>query len=283
MCRAHFLALLLLLLGMSGEAAVRCFGSRISDEAPPIGVTAYTVPAKITPRGDFLKGRLIYKGDPPEATLIKAIELHKDRDCCLKGEEYEKRDQTWIIDKKTKGVANVVIWLEPGPAGSFALKPEDLKVNDAEIDQPHCAFVPHVLTMFPASRNGGRLVSTGQKLIARNSADITHCVKIRGDELRNPQKSVTLPPKSKINFLIAFQKKPLQVGCDFHPWMNALVFTFDHPYHAVTDMKGNFQIDRIPTGIELTVVAWHEAKKEFKREKSVFQPGENNLHWTVSK
>ena len=43
------------------------------------------------------------------------------------------------------------------------------------------------------------------------------------------------------------------------------------------------EIDRVPTLVELSVVAWHESKGEFKREKKIFGEGENKLVWKISK
>ena len=49
--------------------------------------------------------------------------------------------------------------------------------------------------------------------------------------------------------------------------MNAKVWVFEHPYHATThgefpkdkaDDFGKYEIARIPTGVEVAVVAWHE-------------------------
>jgi len=233
--------------------------------------------------GGNIKGRVVYDGEPPSERRIRAMELHKDMNSCLQGHEFEKREQTWIIDKTTMGVANVVVWLEP-PAGSFfKFRPEDVPVKDQEIDQPHCAFIPHVVAHFPCYWDGNRYVATGQRLVVHNSGPMPHNVRVRGDELKNPQRSITLPPNGRIELGVRLQREPVQLGCDFHPWMTALVLTFDHPYHAVTDSKGAFQIDNVPTGIELTVVGWHESSKVFRREKKTFQRGENNVDWKIKK
>jgi hypothetical protein len=281
--------LLLVPLMAGGDAVQRGFGSEVGSKGTGAAAVSArrsvtnAVPARAAAGGDVLKGRITYDGDLPASGPIKAMEAHKDRDQCLQGEDYEKREQNWIVDKATRGVANVVIWLEPPRGLRFDLQPESLKMKDQEIDQPHCAFIPHVVTLFPAYRDGGRYVSTGQKLVVHNSALMPHNVKVVGDPVRNPQRSITLPPKGKQELVIQFQKQPLRIACDFHPWMSALAFTFDHPYHAVTDLQGNFQINNMPTGVELTVVAWHDSKAAFKRERISFEPGENKLNWKISK
>jgi hypothetical protein len=58
--------------------------------------------------------------------------------------------------------------------------------------------------------------------------------------------------------------EPLQVvetfnvRCDLHPWMNAWVRVFNHPYFAVTDSVGTFAIHRLPPG-NYRLKAWHES------------------------
>jgi hypothetical protein len=45
--------------------------------------------------------------------------------------------------------------------------------------------------------------------------------------------------------------------CDVHGWMNAYMAVMDHPYYAVTDAEGKFEIKSLPPGT-YTVEAWHE-------------------------
>jgi hypothetical protein len=45
-----------------------------------------------------------------------------------------------------------------------------------------------------------------------------------------------------------------------HPWMKAWRMVVDHPYFAVTDAKGDFEIKNAPAGTQ-KVVVWQEAVK----------------------
>jgi len=45
--------------------------------------------------------------------------------------------------------------------------------------------------------------------------------------------------------------------CDVHGWMNAYVGVLDHPYFAVSDANGSFDIKNLPPGT-YTIEAWHE-------------------------
>ncbi len=42
-----------------------------------------------------------------------------------------------------------------------------------------------------------------------------------------------------------------------HVWMNAEMFVIPHPYYAVTDESGRFELSDVPPGT-YQIVAWHE-------------------------
>ena len=65
-------------------------------------------------------------------TEIKAMETHNDHAVCMAGAEREKIEQRWMVDPKTKGVANVFIKLVP-PAGK---KFKDLNYDEGDIVPP---------------------------------------------------------------------------------------------------------------------------------------------------
>jgi hypothetical protein len=49
----------------------------------------------------------------------------------------------------------------------------------------------------------------------------------------------------------------MKVGCDIHPYMTAWWVVLDHPYVAVTDSEGKFEIKGLPAGKHEFIV-WHE-------------------------
>ena len=59
-------------------------------------------------------------------------------------------------------------------------------------------------------------------------------------------------PKPLVN-----EKPPIQYKCTIHGWMTGYVRIFDHPYYAVTDANGNFEIKNAPVG-KFRIVYWHE-------------------------
>jgi hypothetical protein len=138
------------------------------------------------------------------------------------------------------GVANTYIFLSDIMRGA-AIDP-----RDATIDQKACEYQPHA-----------QVVVVGSKLVAVNSDEMLHSVHGRsGDSTvfnytqpifgqRSGQKKLTKPG------IIA-------IGCDAgHIWMNAFVFVTAHPYYALTQEDGNFELANVPPG-RYELVAWHE-------------------------
>lgn len=60
----------------------------------------------------------------------------------------------------------------------------------------------------------------------------------------------------------------VKVKCDVHEWMSAYLVPVTHPYVAVTDAKGEFEIGQVPHG-SYTIVAWHEVMGTMKRQVTV--------------
>jgi hypothetical protein len=174
--------------------------------------------------------------------------VDKDQVHCLaKG---DLLDEAWIVNPKNKGVQGVFIWLEDPAGNPLPVNPslQPIKQKDVTIDQPHCQFIPHTLVM-----------RQGQVLIAKNSSDIPHNFKYQGHPLVNPGGNFLEPPHSQkaIEGLKA-DKLPVQVSCNIHPWMQAWVRVFDHPYYAITDADGKFEIKLAPAG-EYRLKVWHPA------------------------
>jgi hypothetical protein len=228
------------------------------------------------PTNGTVKGYVKYDGTPPKLIPNDKIKEHNDKATCLMGSDFEKSEQVWLVGKDN-GVANVLVYLTP-PAGKiFDTKNPAVKKpfeHNAVLDQPHCAFIPHVLALYPAA---------GQKLEVKNSAPISHNTKIVGDPLYNPSPlDKNLPPKSDEIVPLKYQKEPLGAVCNQHPWMNAIIFTFNNPYFAVTKDDGSFAIDNVPTGVELHVMTWHESmgktlKDAKEAEKKSFKSGDNDV------
>jgi len=192
-----------------------------------------------------IKGQVVWKGDIPEK---KKPDVKTDKEHCLsKGELYYEDIQ---INAKNKGVKNVWVYLKPAEGNEFAkgsIKPELDTAKSVEhvIDQPCCQFVPRIL----AARSG-------DWLLVKNSAPVPHNVNYNAD---NDAFNVTVPSGGthKPKMALAAQNSPILFKCDIHPWMSGRIMVFDHPYYAVTDENGNFEIKGAPEG-KLRIFYRHE-------------------------
>ena len=214
-----------------------------------------------------LKGTVTFEGDVvlndipnKNKNLRERMAAHKDAKCCLDASAQEIVDQVWLINKKNKGLANVLVWLKPPEGTYFPIHKDDrVRKDTVTIAQPHCAFMPHMAGLYPVYFDGHKHVKTGQKLEIKNDAPAVHNVRASGDPLVNPSFNVTMPPGQKQAFALLPQKLPLALHCDIHPWMTGWIGVFDHPYFAVTTEAGTYAMPRVPTGVDVSFIAWHEA------------------------
>jgi hypothetical protein len=115
-------------------------------------------------------------------------------------------------------------------------------------DQPCCAFEPHVLG-----------VVDGQIVEVKNSAPFPHNVNVFGGAV-NPKLNETVPPGKSLDIEgWKASTTPVPVQCVIHPWMKMYIRVFPHPYFAVTDAQGNWEIKDAPAG-KWNLVVWHEGQ-----------------------
>jgi hypothetical protein len=204
--------------------------------------------------GDWgtIKGKVILDGDIPKPTEIKVDADPKE---CLKNGPLFS--QEYVVDKNTKGVRWVVVWLMPADFDSKNLKAQFKKINpDAEpkdkevvIDQPCCQFEPRVLVI-----RAGK-----QKLVINNPAPMPHNTKIDGGP-KNIDLNQLVAPNSKYAVDWDWQPTPsgaVPFSCTVHKWMKGYIRVIDHPYYAVTNEKGEFEIKGAPAG-KCRIIVWHE-------------------------
>jgi plastocyanin len=131
---------------------------------------------------------------------------------------------------------NVVVYLKDAPA-----RPQP--PIHAEIRQNHETFMPRVVAVPVGSTvdfpNDDNIFHNVFSLSAAKNFNL-------GRYPRGKSKSVT------------FEKPGLvRVFCDIHSHMSATVMVFNHPWYAIPDENGNFQLPEVPTG-KRQITAWHE-------------------------
>ena len=173
-----------------------------------------------------VKGQIVFAGDAiPEAIPYK---MTKDQDHCMsKGPQKEVK---WLVNSKNKGLANVVAFLQPERGKS--LEVHDTLKSPAQknviLDQPLCIFEPRIVAM-----------RKDQSLLVKNPAPIAHNIVIDGF---NNSYNVQMPPASEKSFTLEAGYLPNSLRCGAHEWMKGYLFVFEHPYFAVTDDNGQFEI-----------------------------------------
>ena len=154
-------------------------------------------------------------------------------------------------------VQNVFIYLPKAPAGA---KPTPSPAAEMIFDQKTCTFVPHAM-----------IVGAGQEVRIINSDAIAHNVHTyptRNGAFNNgigADNKVGIPMKYKLS-----ERSPVKVVCDYHTWMLAWQLPLDHPYGAVTNEAGEFEIKDLPAGKHKFVV-WHEGN-QLKEVEVTIQP-----------
>jgi hypothetical protein len=245
-----------------------------------------------------LKGKVMLEGDMPDISKDIIDPNQKDHDYCEKG---PTAAQNWKIGKD-KGVANVVVWVR-APKGKYFKVPKMKEAKEmVKIDQPFCAFEPHVVALYPSYYDGKKQENTGQTFEVVNSATIPHNTNWTAEnQALIPGANVILDPKTgkKVIKVQAAKEKnsggeqQVNFECNIHKWMKAYAWVFDHPYVAVTsgDKKdaadfGDYEIKDVPTGAEVEIVYWHESFGTGKSKvlKSIaLKDGDNTENFTIKR
>ena len=185
--------------------------------------------------GGTIKGTVKWQGPMPR---LVASEINKDPQVCdALGQKH--RDLERLLVSPSGGVSNTVVYLRNITAGKAMDFPEQRRF----LNQKSCRYEPHIL-----------LVPLQASLTAKSSDPILHTVHMSGSADYN------LP------FISAGQEisRPMtregvvDSRCNAgHIWMNAEMMVAPHPYYAVTDAEGKFEMTDVPPG-QYEIVAWHE-------------------------
>jgi hypothetical protein len=261
----------------SGNAAPAMdSGSKSTGEKTPVDATATAT----------IKGKVVYDGTPPTPmSLAEKMSTHADKDLCLAG---DTKDPLWIVGSD-KGVANVVVWVK-APEGKYLKTPDKMQARTDKVtmDQPNCAFEPHVVAFSPTfyDASSKKQKKTGEVFDVLNTSPKPHNTTWSGNRLINSGDNKIVAPKTTYP-IDAVPSKPdtvggedlLSISCNIHTWMTAKAAVFDHPYYAVTNKNGEFEIKDVPAGSELVLCVWHESMdpsslKNPKKENITLKAGE---------
>ena len=185
-----------------------------------------TLWAKDLPKAQSVSGVVRFDGPRPKRTPIPLTPESRKL--------YDKHPLSEVKLVSAKGeVQNVFVYVKKGlPEGKSYNAPKE----GALVNQKKSMFRPRVQGVF-----------VGQEVSMRNSDPLIHNVRSLSEENRpfNIGQPAGTPDRKKV-----FKDKegPIELRCDFHPWMRAYLFVMEHPYFAVTDAQGHFTIKGLPVG-----------------------------------
>jgi len=184
-----------------------------------------------------LTGTISYSGKSPKK---KSLKMDADP-VCSSAHRDKVYAESFILSDNGQ-LANVLVCIKDVPYDGGTPK------ESAVMDQKGCVYSPHVFG-----------IMKDQELIIKNSDPTMH--NIHSMAKVNRQFNFAMPKVVKEK-KVTFKKieDPFYIKCDVHPWMKAWATVVDHPYFAVSDSNGNYEITGIPAGT-YDVVYWHEKAK----------------------
>ena len=188
--------------------------------------------------GGSIKGSVQWQGPVPH---LVASQINKDAQICDPNGQ-KQRDLERLIVGANKGVANTVVYLKDIRQG----KALELPAPRQFLNQHSCRYEPHIL-----------LVPLQGDLQVNSSDPTLHTVHMSGAADYN----LPFPFKDQVSRRTMNREGLVDIRCNAgHVWMNAEMMVVRHPYYAVTDGDGNFEMKQVPAG-DYEIVAWHEGWK----------------------
>jgi len=214
-------------------------------------VRAYEGDPSVT--GVTVSGRVLYTGSLPKP---ERVPVHRDSKFCGETVSINKIQ----VEHASGGIDGVVISVEGINRGK-PLVPDKTVIT---FENRTCRFVP---------RTNAAVV--GSVLEILNSDPILHNTHMRIDSRSGPTILNVVQPAG-VDVII----KTLQIAgffdirCDAHTFMQASMHVFEHPYFAVTDSTGRFEMAQVPPGT-YRLRMWHEALGA--RTKTITVPSTGSL------
>ena len=177
-------------------------------------------------------------GQTPDAgSVVGHVTLTRVRGAALASTAYPGRTVGVHELPATPEIRNVVVYMKNvvyrGP----------LAVKTVQMRQEHEEFIPHVL----AITRGSTVDFPNNDPIFHNVFSLSGAARFDLGQYANGQTRGRELTKAGI----------VKVFCHIHSHMSATILVLDHPYFAVPENNGNFELPNIPPG-EYTIVGWHE-------------------------
>ncbi len=201
------------------------------------GLVAAAMSTGVAFAASTITGTVVYSGAVP---TLRPIAMDADPVCAKKHTAPVANEMLVLGKGNTMG--NIIVWVSKGlPSGKTWPAP----TTPVTLDQNGCQYRPHVMG-----------IMVGQPYRILNSDGVLH--NVHALPKINAQFNRAMPPTVK-EASAKFDKAEgmFQIKCDVHPWMNAYVGVFTHPFYSVTGADGKFTISGLPPGT-YEITAWHE-------------------------
>jgi len=215
---------------------------------PVLGEDASQTPAQAAPRWGTIKGRVVWDGGAVPKRV--APNMAQDKEACQAAARAAGKEiltENLVVNPQNRGARWVVVWLiDPRDADAQLPRNPNLPApaRTVTLDASCCFFEPHIVCL-----------REGQTLVCKNGSPVAHGFRFDGPP---PNLAQLIPPEKSLEVRDwKASPRPTVVSCAIHPWMRAYVRVFAHPYFAVTDEDGRFEIKGAPVGT-YRLVMWQE-------------------------
>jgi len=205
--------------------------------------------------GGTIKGMVKFNGTAPEPEVL---EVNKDKKVCA---VTEKKSNELVVGSNG-GIRYAVVSLTNISKGKAF--PE----GESVLDQEGCEYLPYVT-----------VVAQDHELVIKNSDGILHNIHTYSEKNKPVNRA---QPKFKKKIKEKFSEpEMIKVTCDVHGWMRGWVAVADHPYYAVTDESGAFELTDVPAG-DYEIKVWQEKLGESTQKVSVPGGGEATVTFELA-
>lgn len=167
------------------------------------------------------------------------------------------------MDLASVNLTRVVVYLESDPALDAVPPPQD----PAICAQRNKQFIPNFL-----------VISKGRNVEFPNWDHFSHNVFSRSAAA--PAFDLDRYPYGQSKTRQFDKVGVVQIFCNIHPWMRALIYVAPNPYFTRADARGNFAISGVPAG-SYTLTAWQE-RCGSQHQTIVVGPGVSpGIHFTL--
>lgn len=200
----------------------------------PAGSASPPAPTDAADGPGVIAGTITFEGTPPPA---RPLPMDSDPKCIPEPGAMSEL----LVVGPGQGLKNVFVYVKEG----LGTRTYAVPATPVLLDQKGCRYVPHVVG-----------VHSGQTVQVANSDTTLHNVHAvpKANREFNFGQPVGVPSVPRV-----FDRPEIGVPirCDVHGWMIAYVNVVSHPFFAVTNDAGSFEIKGLPPGT-YTIELWHE-------------------------